>query len=137
MSDPANDPPLVLRGEQGADAPRSPVPPRKPRPGFWEAVVWCLVFLAGQICGAMLALLVVVGAYALGAPEPGKFILDEFDGFVKAFDPKAQGERPPVPFAFSQALAWGMLAAQFVSLGMLALVLPRRVGPDWKRQLGV
>jgi len=85
----------------------------------------------------MAALLVVVGAYALGAQEPGKFILDEFDGFVKAVDPKAQGERPPVPFAFSQALAYGMLAAQFVSLGMLALVLPRRVGPDWKRQLGV
>jgi membrane protease YdiL (CAAX protease family) len=100
-------------------------------------LLWCFVFLAGQICGATLALLVVVGAYALGAPQPGKFILDELDGFVKAVDPKAQGDRPPVPFAFGQALAWGMLAAQFISLGLIALVLPRRIGSDWKRQLGV
>jgi membrane protease YdiL (CAAX protease family) len=41
-----------------------------------------------------------------------------------------------MPFEFGQAIAYGMLAAQFVSLGLIALVLPRRIGPDWKRQIG-
>jgi hypothetical protein len=42
-----------------------------------------------------------------------------------------------VPVAFGQALAWAMLAAQFATLGLIALVLPRRIGPDWKRQIGL
>jgi membrane protease YdiL (CAAX protease family) len=138
MSDPANDPPLVTRPPEQPPAPAAPPAPRRPRPGFWEAVVWCLVFLAGQVCGALAAVVLVVAAYTLAAPNPGQFINDQLDGFARAVDPKApQDDHPAVPFAFGQALAWGMLAAQFVSLGLIALVLPRRVGPDWKRQLGV
>jgi membrane protease YdiL (CAAX protease family) len=137
MTNPANDPPLVTRPPEQPAAPTVPLARRRPRPGFWEATVWCVVFLAGQMCGALVAVLVVVAAYALAAPNSGQFINDQLDGFAKAVDPKAEGERPSMPFAFGQALAWGMLAAQFVSLGLIALVLPRRVGPDWKRQLGV
>ena len=59
------------------------------------------------------------------------------DGFSKASAHKGEGERPPVPFEIAQSLAWGMLAAQFVSLALIAIVLPRRIGPDWKRQIGV
>lgn len=134
MSEPANDPPLVTRPPEAVP---SPPASKRPRPGFWEAVVWCLVFMAGQVFGAGVGMGVVFTAYALVEPEPGEFMLDQLDSLHKATDPKAEGERPPVPFQIGQALAWGMLAAQFVSLGMLALVLPRRIGPDWKRQLGV
>ena len=129
MSDPENDPPLVTRPQAAA--------PKRPRPGFWEAGAWCLVFMAVQMCGAVAGVCAVFTAYALAAPEPSKFMHDQMEGFSKAVDPKEQGERPAMPFEFGQALAWGMLAAQFVSLGLIAVVLPRRVGPDWKRQLGV
>ena len=136
MSEPANDPPLVLRPEPGVETPVPPAP-KRPSPGFWEAGVWCLVFMVGQLFGAVVGMGAAFTAYALDKQEPGKFMLDQMDAFLKASDPKVQGERPPIPFEIGQALAWGMLAAQFVSLGMIAIVLPRRVGPDWKRQLGV
>ncbi len=135
MSEPVNDPPMVTRPPEGAVA--APPAPKRPGPGFWEAALWCLVFMAGQLFGAIAGMGVVFTAYALAEPEPGKFMLDQLDGFTKASDIKAQDERPPIPFAIGQAAAWGMLTAQFVSLGMIALVLPRRIGPDWKRQLGV
>ena len=134
MDEPNNDPPLVTRPpEPSAEAPAAP---RRPRPGFWEAIVWCLVFMAGQLCALFATVCVVFAAYAFAAPEPGKFFDEQTDGFIKAVDPKFEGERPPMPFEFGQALAYGMLVAQFVSLGLIALVLPRRVGPDWKRQIG-
>lgn len=137
MSEPVNDPPLVTRPpEPPAEAPPAPAKPRRPRPGFWEAVAWCVVFLAGQICAMLVTVVVVLGAYALSAPQAGKFLDEQLDGFAKAVDPKFQGERPPLPFEFGQGLAWGMLVAQFVSLGLIVLVLPRRVGADWKRELG-
>jgi uncharacterized protein len=136
MSEPANDPPLVLRPEQAAEAPPAPAP-KRPRPGFWEAVLWCLVFMAGQMCGAFATVCVVFAAYAINAPNPTQFAFDQLDQFQKAADPKGQGERPVMPFEFGQALAYGMLAAQIVSLGIIALVLPRRIGPNWKRQIGV
>ena len=124
MVDPANDPPLVTRPpETVAEAP-APTP-RLPWPGIWEAVLWCFVFVAGQICGAILAVVVVFAAYAFAAPNPGQFLDEQLNGFTKALDPNAQGERPQVPSAFGQAIAWGMLAAQFTSLALIALVLPR------------
>ncbi|QJW99341.1 CPBP family intramembrane glutamic endopeptidase [Frigoriglobus tundricola] len=132
MSEPANDPPMVTRPPEVA-----PPVPKRPRPGFWEALVWCLLFLAGQVFGAVAGMGVVFIAYALAEPEPVRFMLDQLEGFSKASDAKAQDDRPPVPFEIGRAVAWGMLSAQFVSLGMIALVLPRRIGPDWKRQLGV
>jgi uncharacterized protein len=134
MSETNNDPPLVTRPpEPLAEAPPAP---RKPRPGFWEAGAWCLVFVAAQMCAMLATLCVVFAAYAFAAPQPGKFMDEQLDGFSKAVDPKFQGERPPLPFEFGQAIAYGMLVAQFASLGLIALVLPRRIGPDWKRQLG-
>jgi membrane protease YdiL (CAAX protease family) len=37
----------------------------------------------------------------------------------------------------AQSLAYGMLAAQVASVGAILLVVPRVVGRDWKRQIGV
>ncbi len=136
MSEPANDPPLVTRPEP-EDAPPPPSP-SLPKPGFLEAVLWCLVFVAVQMLGAILVILVVFIAYVLAAPEPGKFVDEQLAGFGNSMDrSKAEGERPPMPREFGQSLAWGMLAAQFASLALILLVLPRRIGPDWKRQIGV
>ena len=129
MTEPPAEPPLVTR-------PDAPAPPR-PRPGFLEAVLWCLVFVAVLMAGAVAAVVVVFLAYALAAPEPGKFANEQLDALVKATAPNADGPRPPVPFEIGQALAWGMLAAQFASLALVALVVPRRIGKDWKREIGV
>lgn len=132
MSEPTNEPPLVTRPE-----PEAVPAPSRPRPGLFEAVLWCGVFVATQLLGAIVAVAVVFGAYTFAAPEPAKFADEQLGGFTKSFDLKAEGERPPVPFEIGQAIAWGMLAAQFVSLGLILVVLPRRIGPDWKRQIGV
>ncbi len=129
MSEPVDDPPLVTR-------PDTPAPSR-PRPGFLEAVLWCAVFVAVQMFVSVVAVAVVFIAYMLAAPEPGKFVDEQLSGFTKSMDAKAEDERPPMPFEFGQALAWGMLAAQFSSLALIAIVLPRRIGPDWKRQIGI
>lgn len=135
MNEPNDDPPLVTRPPEPAS--EAPPKPRRPRPGFWEAVAWCLVFVAAQMCAAVATVCVVFAAHAFAAPQPDKFFDEQIDGFTKAVDPKYTGERPPLPFEFGQAIAYGMLAAQFASLGLIALVVPRRIGPDWKRQIGV
>lgn len=137
MTEPNNDPPLVTRPpEPPAEAPTAPPAPRRPRPGFFEAIVWCVVFVLVQGCAGVAVLGAVLTAYAIAAPDPGKFINEQFDGYIKAADPN-RPERLPMPFEFGQAIAWGLLAAQFAALGLIALVLPRRIGRDWKRQLGV
>lgn len=129
-----DEPPLVTRpDEAGAPA----LAPSRTRPGFWEAVAWCLVFVMAQMFGAILAVCVVFAAHTFAADNPEQFAKDQLDGFVKAVDAKATDPRPPVPAAFAEALAYGMLAAQLAALALIAVVVPRRVGPDWKRQLGV
>ncbi len=150
MSEPNNDPPLVLRPtEQPPEPAPQPCGPSRRvwraivwgitvyLARFWEAIAWCVVFVAAQLCALLGTICVVFAAYAFAAPEPGKFFDQQIDAALKAIDPKFQGERPAMPFEFGQAIAWGMLAAQFASLGLIALVLPRRIGPDWKRQIGV
>jgi membrane protease YdiL (CAAX protease family) len=132
MSDPApappENPPLVLRVE----------PPRRVHPGLAEAVFWSVAFLFGQLAGAAVFALAVLGVYALGAENPGQFLNAQVDGLAKAASASAPaGERPPAPREMASALAWGMFGAQVVSLGVIALVLPRRIGPDWKRQIGL
>jgi membrane protease YdiL (CAAX protease family) len=150
-----NEPPLVLRPGQESPAPGAPTQPapRKPGPGLLGAVGWCIVFVAAQIFGALLTVCIVFAAHVFAAPNPQQFFDEQMDGFNKAVgaqapgnspaapgteaDPKAPRDRPAMPTEFGHALAWGMLAAQFVSLGMIVVVFPRRIGRDWKRQLGV
>lgn len=137
MTEPMNDPPLVTRPDPpAADAPALPPVPPRPRPGALEAALWCIAFVAAQMTGAVVGVAVAFTAYALAAAEPGKFVDEQLSGFGKAVDLKAEGDRPAVPFEIGQAIAWGMLVAQFVALGLILLVLPRRIGPGWKRQIG-
>jgi membrane protease YdiL (CAAX protease family) len=131
MSEPANDPPLVTR-------PDPPPAPARPRPGFWEAVLWCLLFVVVQVAGAILVILVTFTVYAVNAENPEKFVTDQLDTFQRAFDAKTPtDQRPAVPNEFGASLAWGMLAAQFAALGLVLLVVPRRIGRDWTRQLAL
>jgi membrane protease YdiL (CAAX protease family) len=138
MSDDAksnDEPPLVTRVDL---LPSVTPPPRKPRPGLLEAVVWCLVFLATQIFFAALGAGAVLTVFALSQDEPGRFTNDQLDGLVKATRPGATADgRPPVPTEIGQSLAYGMLTAQVASLALICLIVPRRIGPDWKRQIGV
>lgn len=135
MSEPADEPPLVTRPPEPPEAPAAP--PRRPRPGFWEAALWCAAFLSVQLCAAMVVVLAVLGAYMIAAPQPGQFLDDQLSGAKQAVKPKPADGPSPMPFEIGQAIAYGMLAAQVASLGVVALVLPRRIGPDWKRELGV
>lgn len=131
------EPPLVVRVDV-APPPVAPSAPPPARPGFLEAILWCVLFLAAQVTGAVLGMACVLGAYALGSEKPGTFLLDQLAGLGQATAATAPpGGRPPVPTEIGQSLAWGMLAAQVASLALIRFVVPRRVGPDWKRQLGL
>jgi len=112
--------------------------PYRPRPGFWEALLWCAVFLAVQIASALLGMCVVLLLHALQHDEPLRFVSDQFVGLGRATATNTPADtRPPVPTEIGQSLAYGMLAAQIGSLGLILLVFPRRIGRDWKRQIGV
>jgi membrane protease YdiL (CAAX protease family) len=92
--------------------------------------------MAGQLFGAVVGVCVVFTVFLFTARDPGQFANDQLEGFTKAVDPKSEGQ-VPIPSEIGESLAWGLLAAPCVSLILIALVLPRRIGPDWKRQLGV
>lgn len=77
--------------------------------------------------------------HTFSSDNPKQFLDEQLAGFAKAAARTGPDEppRPPVPTEIGQALAYGMLAAQVASLGVILLVVPRAVGSDWKRQLGV
>ncbi|MBA4187089.1 MAG: hypothetical protein C0467_03640 [Planctomycetaceae bacterium] len=133
MQEPAPNPevPLVQRVALPA--------PRKPRPGFWGAVLWCLLFIAVQLGCAIGTITIILVVHMLRSDNPSQFINEQLSQFAKAAAPTKPDEppRPPVPTELGQAIAYGMLAAQVGSLGLILLVVPRAVGPGWKRQLGV
>lgn len=127
----SDQPPLVL--------PVAPPEKPKPGPGLGGAILWCLAFLAVQLGSALLVLAGVLCVQAFRSPDPGQFLIDQLTGLGAAAAATKPNEppRPPVPVEIGQALAYGMLAAQIGSLLLILLVFPRRIGPDWKRQLGV
>ncbi len=119
-----------------AIAPLVTLAPSKPRPGLIEAVIWCAIFLLTQL----LTLICVTGgvliAYAMQARDPSEFLNDQLNQVAKAAEPQTgQTDTPAFPNEFGQALGFGMLGAQFASLGLILLVLPRRIGKDWKQQI--
>ena len=91
------EPPLVLRVESAAAAPAPAAAPKRLRPGFGEAILWCFLFLAAPIGGALLGMFGILGVYALGAEKPGDFLLDQLTGLGKATAATAPPDgRPPV-----------------------------------------
>src|SRR5262245_25518623 len=120
MADEANttpEPPLVTRVE--------PPAPKRPRPGFIEAIIWCFVFLGTQIFAVVVTMGVVLGIYALQANDPGQFLDDQLTRLSNAAAPNPPpGGQPAVPIEIGQSLAYGMLVAQVASLGLILLVVP-------------
>jgi membrane protease YdiL (CAAX protease family) len=115
-----------------------PAAAARARPGFREAVLLCVVFLAVQVASAILGMCLVLLVHAVQTDDPLAFVEDQFNALAKATAPNTPAEsRPPVPAEIGRSLAYGMLAAQLGSLVLILLVVPRRLGPDWKRQLGV
>jgi uncharacterized protein len=133
--DPNNlEPPLVTRVEPVAVVSI----PQLPRPGIWESMLWCLVLLATQIAAAIVGVVLVMTIYALQHDNAGQFVDEQVSGLGKATAPSLPPEgRPPVPAAIGRSLAYGMLASQVASFLLIILVLPRRIGRDWKRQLAI
>ncbi|MCS6865140.1 MAG: type II CAAX endopeptidase family protein [Gemmataceae bacterium] len=90
-----------------------------------------------QVVTAIFGTAVVLGLFALRAAEPGQFFEAQLQGFADAAQSQSEAAQNPFPEEFGYSLAWGLLMAQLVAAGFVALVLPRRIGPSWKRQLGV
>lgn len=130
------DPRLVLRPVQPVEDARPPTP-QTARPGFWEALLWSLIFVATEAFALIVTTIVVFMIFAFSATDPEKFLNAQLDGLKQSTQPHGEGEKPPLPTEFGQSLAWGMLAAAGFALLLILIVLPRRIGPDWKRQIGV
>jgi len=135
------EPPLVL---QAAAVPSEMNPPlviliaSKPHPGFLEAIAWCLVFLFTQFLSLCLITLIVFLAFALSHRDVKEFLFDQMDRVAKSNEKQSdQTETPEFPTELGHALAYGMLGAPIASLGLILLVLPRRIGKDWQRQIGL
>jgi membrane protease YdiL (CAAX protease family) len=113
--------------------------PRKPRPGLIEALLWCVAFWCVLVVAALGTLFAVLGFHAGNSDRPWEFVGDQLAGLAEAAKPTKpdQPPRPPVPQVIGSGLAYGMLAAQVASLVFVLLLIPRVVGRDWKRQLGV
>jgi membrane protease YdiL (CAAX protease family) len=127
---PASDLPLVIR---------VPEPQRRPAPGLLEALMWSVVFLGMQLVGALLFASIVLGLTALQSPNPGQFLDEQLSGLGHSTGTnpqEAEQPRPPVPEPMGRALAYGMLGAQLLSLVAIVVVIPWRVGRDWRRELG-
>lgn len=139
------EPPIVLKMDavRGNVNPplvtlAAPQPSRKPRPGLFEAILWCVVFLCVQILASLFVAGVTVSVYALQSPDLQQYLFDQVTGlWAKVSERSTQATQTDVPLGMGQALAYGMLGAQFASLGLILLVLPWRVGRDWKRQIGL
>ncbi len=131
MNDANYEPPLVVRIEPSVTR----VP--RPRPGLGEAIVWCLIFVMTQVAAAAIGTTIVMGLLALRVDNPGQFIEDQLQGFSAASQSDSEAAQHLIPEEFGYSLAWGILTAQVAAFGLVLLVLPRRIGPTWKRQLGV
>lgn len=136
MTEPTNDPPLVVRVEPTT----ATVPPsqrKRASIALLEAGAWATLFIVTQLFAAVVTFFVVFILYAVTAPNSKQFVDEQLDGFTAAVKPKGEGERPQMPSAIGESLAYGMLSAQFASVVLIAIVLPRRIGRGWTRQLGV
>jgi membrane protease YdiL (CAAX protease family) len=101
-------------------------------------VLWCVVFLAAQVIGFVVIGAAVLGIEALVSGAPGEFLDREFNGTSGAFKATPPGaDRADVPVAMARAMAWGFFGAQVLSLALILFILPRWIGRDWKRQIGV
>jgi uncharacterized protein len=147
MADEANsgtEPPLVSKNDEvrtNVNPPMvtliAPQPLPKPRPGLFEAVIWCMIFLGTQIFGLLLTTGFVMCVFALKAPDAEKFLIHQLEGLgAMSSKDTSTGKSPEIPSEIGQALAYGMLGAQVGSLGLIGLVFPWRIGADWKRQIG-
>jgi len=102
-------------------------------------VLWCLLFIAVQLSSAIGVIAIIMIVHMLRSDNPTRFVDEQLSGFIKAAARTGPNDppRPPVPTVIGQAIAYGMLAAQVGSALVILLVVPRAVGPEWKRQLGV
>lgn len=134
---PNSEPPLVFRVEEELPLvlPVVPPSPKRPRPGFGEAVVWCVVFLSILHGGTIAVAGAVWLVNGLLTGNLNGFVEEEVDGLRVAGNASRQGEDILFPSGLSNAIAWGMLLGQVLALFFVWLVLRRIVGRDWQRQL--
>jgi uncharacterized protein len=117
-------PPLVLPVAPAMLPPISAAP-RRPHPGFWWAVLWCLGFLFfTQLIPGFVVVFIVMFAQVGRAADP-THALENLQGP----EGLADLERLSMPYLLATSLLFGVLMAW----GVIRLI----VGKDWKRCLAV
>ncbi len=134
MDHSASEPPLVMRLEPS----HSNTHPRGM--GIIGAVFWCALFIVAQVSGAIVVGGLVFGIWVARTPNPGQFVEDQLRAISEASamtDSNTDGEPNALPHEIGQSLAVGMLGAQLASFILILVVIPWRVGRQWRRQLAV
>lgn len=99
--------------------------PRRPHPGFWAAVAWCVGFLiVTQVPGAVVS--VGLAEYRMWSALPhARGTLPRFR-FV-----------PPTPEVLRQTMLPAMVVTEILVVGFSLAVIRAVVGRDWRRRLAV
>jgi membrane protease YdiL (CAAX protease family) len=101
--------------------------PRKPHPGFWWSLLWCIGFvLVTQVPGAIVAVMIIVFLSVTN-----KSLLEQAGNATPG--PLAVYSSPGGVAAFAAAFVVNELLVVGVSLLVIRLV----VGPDWPRRLAL
>src|SRR5262245_9526886 len=110
MSEPTNDPPLVVRVEPIAKS-----PPSRRKRALLALGEWASLFIMTQLFAAVVTFFAVFVLYAMASPNFGQFVDEQLDGFTAAVKQNVEGARPSMPSAIGESLAYGMLSAQLAS----------------------
>ena len=138
MTQPHNiEPPLVTRVEEPVETPV----PRRPRPGFWEAVLMVRGSSRPRRSAprsSACAMVLTFHAFRAQMSPASSWTINS-PGLAKASAPKVPAEGRPADTRRRSASRsrTGCSRRRSASLVLILLVLPRRIGPDWKRQIGV
>lgn len=100
-----------------------------------EAIAWCLAFLGTMVLTLLVGTGTVFFVYALQSDDPKTFLDHQLD-WLRKDDESGEPNKPRgVPEEMERALAYGSLAAQFGSVAIILLVLPWRLGRDWRKKI--
>jgi membrane protease YdiL (CAAX protease family) len=109
----------------GEPSPPGLARPRPPHPGFWWALLWCLLFLmVTQVIPAIVVLVATVGLNLVTAPNAQQYLREL--STAQGGDALAR-----------QVVLPSLLMAQVLGIGFSVLALRVVAGRDWPRQVAL
>ena len=68
----------------------------KPRPGFWEAILWCVIFVATELLAVIVTAAVVFTIHTVAADNTKDFLDDQLAGLKQMKETPAESKTLPM-----------------------------------------